>query len=122
MIKKRKQFLHHEIKRHTLEVLEKQWEQSKILQPQLKLYQIHSATFESGVLDNKDVLTKLASLKAEGVAIGLSLSGPQQKEVLEGKKALDLNEQTQRMSEPKLVLVILLFIVFIIFKNKRFSF
>ena len=73
----------HEVKHHTIEVLEKQWEQSAILQPHLKLYQIHSATFESGVLDNKDVLNKLAKIKASGTKVGLSLSGTKQAEVLE---------------------------------------
>lgn len=73
----------HEIKRHTLEVLEKQWQESSILKPQLKLYQIHSATFDSGVLDNTAVLNKLAQIKASGTAIGLTLSGANQAEVLE---------------------------------------
>lgn len=73
----------HEIKRHTLEVLEKQWEKSSILKPQLKLYQIHSATFDSGVLENTAVLNKLAELKAAGTSIGLTLSGANQAEVLE---------------------------------------
>ena len=72
----------HEVKEHSLPVLERQWELSKRLQPYLKLYQIHSATFSSGVLGNTDVLSRLATLKAEGVAIGLSLSGADQKEVL----------------------------------------
>ncbi|HKK74069.1 MAG TPA: aldo/keto reductase [Saprospiraceae bacterium] len=73
----------HEIKRHTLEVLNKQWEKSSKLLPWLKLYQIHSATFESGVLENTEVLSRLAELKAEGVAIGVSVSGPRQAEVIE---------------------------------------
>ncbi len=73
----------HEIKRHTIEVLEKQWTESNILQPQLKLYQIHSATFESGVLENTAVLHKLAEIKSTGTAIGLTLSGTNQAEVLE---------------------------------------
>jgi aryl-alcohol dehydrogenase-like predicted oxidoreductase len=73
----------HEIKRHTLEVLNKQWAKSSLLLPWLKLYQIHSATFESGVLENTEVLSRLAQLKSEGVAIGLSVSGPQQAEVIE---------------------------------------
>lgn len=73
----------HEIKKHTLEVLEQQWIKSSILQPQLKLYQIHSATFESGVLENTAVLNKLAEIKANGTAIGLTLSGANQAEVLE---------------------------------------
>lgn len=73
----------HEIKRHTLEVLNKQWEKSSKLLPWLKLYQIHSATFESGVLENTEVLSRLAELKAAGVAIGISVSGPRQTEVIE---------------------------------------
>lgn len=73
----------HEIKRHTLEVLDRQWEQSSKLLPWLKLYQIHSATFESGVLDNTQVLSRLAELKDQGVAIGLSVSGPNQAAIIE---------------------------------------
>lgn len=73
----------HEVKEHSLEVLERQWAESRErLGPHLDLYQIHSATFESGVLDNTDVLAALARLKEAGVAIGLSLSGPNQAEVL----------------------------------------
>jgi hypothetical protein len=46
------------------------------LGPFLGLYQIHSATLESGVLGAADVLAALAQLKAEkGWAIGLSVSG-----------------------------------------------
>lgn len=73
----------HEIKRHTLDVLEKQWEKSSILKPQLQVYHIHSATFDSGVLQNKAVLNKLAEIKAAGTAVGLSLSGEEQGAVLE---------------------------------------
>lgn len=73
----------HEIKRHELEVLNRQWEESSVLLPYLKLYQIHSATFESGVLEDKDILARLAELKAGGTAIGLTLSGDNQANVLE---------------------------------------
>jgi aryl-alcohol dehydrogenase-like predicted oxidoreductase len=48
----------------------------------LDLYQIHSATIESGVLENKKVLAELARLKSEGIAIGLSVSGSRQREVI----------------------------------------
>ncbi len=78
----------HEVKDHSLEVLLRQWKESSVLLPHLRLYQIHSATFESGVLDNKDVLNELAQLKEGGLKIGLSLSGPQQSVVLE--KALEI--------------------------------
>jgi len=69
----------HEVKEHSLPVLERQWQESQShLAGYLRLYQIHSATLESGVLTNTAVLNKLAALKQSGVAIGLSLSGPQQ--------------------------------------------
>ncbi|MEZ4683826.1 MAG: aldo/keto reductase [Caldilineaceae bacterium] len=57
-----------------------QWqESSQQLGAYLRLYQIHSATVDSGVLTNQPVLAALAALRAEhGVAIGLSLSGPAQ--------------------------------------------
>ncbi|NJL04920.1 MAG: aldo/keto reductase [Chloroflexaceae bacterium] len=74
----------HEVKSHTLPVLRQQWHESySILGPSLRLYQIHSATLESGVLERDEVLRELAHLKAQGVAIGLSVSGPQQAQVIE---------------------------------------
>ncbi len=74
---------HHEIKEHSLPVLKRQINESRgLLGSQLDLYQIHSATFESGVLDNKAVLSELARLRDDGLAIGLSVSGPAQSETL----------------------------------------
>jgi len=79
----------HEVKEHSLSVLEKQFEESCFnLGDYLNLYQIHSATMESGVLKNKSVLGELARLKSEGVAIGLSVSGYRQKEVIRQSAAL----------------------------------
>ncbi|MCB0028044.1 MAG: aldo/keto reductase [Anaerolineales bacterium] len=48
----------------------------------LEVYLIHSATPESGVLDNIGVLQELARLRDTGLIIGLSLSGPGQAETL----------------------------------------
>ncbi|WP_289040962.1 aldo/keto reductase [uncultured Zobellia sp.] len=74
----------HEVKEHSLEKLTEQWEFSKGLLPFLEFYQIHSATFESGVLQNKPVLEKLLEIKrTTGLTIGISTSGPNQKEVIE---------------------------------------
>ena len=74
----------HEVKEHALPVLQRQWrESSEQLAPYLRLYQIHSATFESGVLTRVEVLEELARLKAGGIWIGLSLSGATQAAVLE---------------------------------------
>ncbi len=73
----------HEIKEHSLSVLNRQiLESRQLLGSQLDLYQIHSATLESGVLDNEPVLSELARLRDGGLAIGLSLSGPAQSETL----------------------------------------
>jgi aryl-alcohol dehydrogenase-like predicted oxidoreductase len=78
----------HEVKDHSLAVLRRQWRESReLLGPHLDLYQIHSATLDSGVLDNAEVLAELARLKAQGVRIGLSLTSPRQADTL--RKALD---------------------------------
>jgi aryl-alcohol dehydrogenase-like predicted oxidoreductase len=53
-------------------------ETRELLGPYLSLYQIHSATVSSGVLDDADVLGELASLRSGGVAIGASVSGTEQ--------------------------------------------
>ncbi|MCL6296563.1 MSEP-CTERM sorting domain-containing protein [Jejuia spongiicola] len=42
-----------------------------------------------------------------------------QKEVLAGKKSLDLNERTQRMSEPKLILLLILIGVFLFLRRRQ---
>ncbi len=79
----------HEVKQHSLGQLRRQWPESQAnLGGYLRLYQIHSATLESGVLDDSAVLAELAELKRNGMAIGLSLSGPTQAATLE--RALEI--------------------------------
>jgi aryl-alcohol dehydrogenase-like predicted oxidoreductase len=74
----------HEVKEHSLPVLRRQILESRgLLGAYLKLYQIHSATLESGVLENSVVLAELAQLRETGLVIGLSLSGPAQARTLE---------------------------------------
>jgi aryl-alcohol dehydrogenase-like predicted oxidoreductase len=86
----------HEVKDHSLATLTRQFGESRALLGQhLKLYQIHSATLESGVLDNREVLEELARLKAAGLRIGLSLSGPRQSETL--RRALDVTVSGERV-------------------------
>ena len=73
----------HEVKDHSLATLERQLAESRgWLGAHLDLYQIHSATLESGVLENAGVLERLARVREQGVAVGLSLSGPRQAETL----------------------------------------
>lgn len=79
----------HEVKDHSLPVLQRQIGESRaLLGDYLRIYQVHSATLESGVLTNRDVLARLAELRDEGIVIGLSLSGPAQGETL--LRALDI--------------------------------
>ena len=73
----------HEVKEHSLQKLKEQWQVTQGLLPKLKVYQIHSATFESAVLQNTAVLQHLFQLKKEfGLQLGLTVSGPKQKELL----------------------------------------
>lgn len=73
----------HEVKDHRLPVFERQIAETRsFLGRHLALYQIHSATLASGVLDDPAVLAALARLKSNGVAVGLTLSGAAQGETL----------------------------------------
>jgi aryl-alcohol dehydrogenase-like predicted oxidoreductase len=86
----------HEVKDHSLATLRRQSRESKeILGPHLNLYQIHSATLESGVLENREVLGELARLRADGLNIGLTLTGPKQGEVL--RRAMDVTVNGERL-------------------------
>jgi len=74
----------HEVKDLSLPVLRRQRAESDaILNGYLKLYQIHSATLESGIFEHSEVLQELVSYRQAGLAIGLTLSGPRQAETLE---------------------------------------
>jgi aryl-alcohol dehydrogenase-like predicted oxidoreductase len=85
-----------EVKHHDVDTLRRQLAETREhLGDRLALYQIHSATPDSGVLDNDAVLSELAALRAEGVGIGLTTSGTSQAETLERAVALDLFDTAQ---------------------------
>ncbi|HEX3629536.1 MAG TPA: aldo/keto reductase, partial [Candidatus Dormibacteraeota bacterium] len=72
-----------EIKDHSLSALERQLQESRaVLDGFLDLYQVHSATLESGILEDTAVLSALNALRGEGLVIGLSVSGPRQADVI----------------------------------------
>jgi aryl-alcohol dehydrogenase-like predicted oxidoreductase len=78
-----------EVKHHDAGTLRRQLAETRErLGDWLALYQIHSATPDSGVLEDDDVLAELAALRAEGVAVGVSVSGTSQRETVE--RALEL--------------------------------
>lgn len=87
----------HEVKDHSVENFLKQIEETKeLLGEYVNLYQIHSATFESGVLDNKDLHEALHKCRNDrGWAIGLSVSSPKQGEIL--KRAMEIEVDGQRL-------------------------
>jgi aryl-alcohol dehydrogenase-like predicted oxidoreductase len=72
-----------EVKDLSAATLRRQLAESRaLLGPHLRLHQIHSATLESGVLDDREVLEELGRLRDEGLAIGLSVTGPQQADTI----------------------------------------
>jgi aryl-alcohol dehydrogenase-like predicted oxidoreductase len=74
----------HEVKDLSLATLRRQEDESRaLLGANLQLYQIHSATVDSGVLDDAAVLQDLARLRADGLFIGFTASGARQAETIE---------------------------------------
>jgi aryl-alcohol dehydrogenase-like predicted oxidoreductase len=73
-----------EVKDLSLATLTRQLAESRaLLGEHLDIYQIHSATIESGVLEDRAVLDELARLRESGLAIGLTVTGPRQSETIE---------------------------------------
>jgi aryl-alcohol dehydrogenase-like predicted oxidoreductase len=76
-----------EVKDHGIGALRRQWpESTALLRRWLRLYQVHSATLESGILDDVTVHRALSEL---GLPVGVTVSGPAQSETL--RRALDVN-------------------------------
>lgn len=73
----------HEVKDLSIDTLRRQIVESRsLLGDRLQLYEIHSATIESNVLENADVLRELARLRESGLVIGLTVTGPNQADVI----------------------------------------
>ncbi len=84
----------HEVKEHSLANFKRQWKESEaLLGPYLGLYQIHSATLESGVLENAEVCNALAELRDDGLSIGLTTSGPDQSDVIRRALAIEIEAE-----------------------------
>jgi aryl-alcohol dehydrogenase-like predicted oxidoreductase len=93
-----------EVKDLSVDTLRRQiGETRELLGDHLALYQIHSATVESGVLEDLAVLDALEELRAEGVSVGLTTTGPDQAQTIERALAaggFDTVQSTWNLLEP----------------------
>ena len=80
-----------EVQDLSLEALARQLAESRaLLGEHLTLYQIHSATEENGVLGSVKVLDALRQLRAGSLAVGVTVSGPDQARTIDHVIALEL--------------------------------
>jgi aryl-alcohol dehydrogenase-like predicted oxidoreductase len=74
----------HEVKDLSVSTLRRQLGETRaLIGEHLALYQIHSATLDSGVLDDAEVREELARLREEGVRVGFTATGPRQAATIE---------------------------------------
>jgi aryl-alcohol dehydrogenase-like predicted oxidoreductase len=100
-----------EVKRHDVETLRRQIAETREhLGEWLAVYAIHSATPDTGVLEDAAVLEELQALRRSGLRVGLSVSGISQGATIEQALALGLFDAVQatwnlheRSVEPALV-------------------
>jgi aryl-alcohol dehydrogenase-like predicted oxidoreductase len=79
----------HEVKDHSLAAFTEQLaETAALLGPRLAVYHVHSATLDTGVLDDAPLHRALAGLRDRGVRVGLSTSGPRQADTV--RRALEI--------------------------------
>jgi aryl-alcohol dehydrogenase-like predicted oxidoreductase len=87
--------IEHEVKEHSLAKLNEQWEVTKELLPSINLYQIHSATLDTKVLENKEVLKRLHELKiTHNIKMGLTTTGDNQLEVMRLAMDVEVEHET----------------------------
>jgi aryl-alcohol dehydrogenase-like predicted oxidoreductase len=93
-----------EVKDLSVDHLRRQLAESQgFLNGHLRLYQIHSATLENGVLQDRAVLTELRRIKDTDLAIGLTVTGPRQSATIGCALAIDVFdtvEATWNLLEP----------------------
>jgi aryl-alcohol dehydrogenase-like predicted oxidoreductase len=85
-----------EVKEHSLAMFRAQLAESRaLLGERLALYQVHSVTSDSGLFTDTPLLAALARLRADGVIIGLTASGPHQADAI--RRALHLTVDGQQL-------------------------
>ncbi|WP_226363677.1 aldo/keto reductase [Pseudonocardia abyssalis] len=79
----------HEVKDHSAGAFAEQSAQTlQLLGDRLRIYHVHSATLETGVLDDVVVHRAMAALRDRGVRVGVSTSGPAQADAV--RRALEV--------------------------------
>ena len=98
-----------EVKEHSLAMFRAQLAESRaLLGDRLTLYQVHSVTPDSGLFTDTPLLAALARLRADGVIIGLTTSGPHQADTIrralpvtvDGQQLFTATEVTWNLLEP----------------------
>src|SRR5579863_711599 len=85
-----------EVKEHSLAMFSTQLAESRaLLGNRLALYQVHSLTPDSAVFTDAALQAALSRLRAEGVIIGLSATGPRQADTI--RRALSLTVDGQQL-------------------------
>jgi len=80
----------HEVKDLSADQLARQYGESRaMLGDRLDLLQIHSATVESGVLEDATVLDRLRTIRADGTPVGITTTGPDQATTI--RRALEVS-------------------------------
>lgn len=82
----------HEVKEHSRAAFERQWAETRdLLGPWLRLYQVHSLTADSPLWTDRALLAALAEVRAGGVELGFSTSGPAQADAVRRGLALTVD-------------------------------
>lgn len=86
----------HEVKEHSLDRYRAQYmETRELLDGHLSVYQVHSLTEDSPLFQDLHLQEALAELRAEGIRVGFSTSGPRQADTI--RRAMTLNVSGQRL-------------------------